>query len=211
MAHYYVKKAFNPFLISPIMNDDSNQLDVYVLTESIETLNISNTVIVQVFKYSTGFKPLYTRSFPFIIGPFSTSVIASIDYKDIESNTNCSRISQTDSNCLITLKLDLQYQALVDGENFIFYNSSFKQVNNIVSVISIEQTNTFDFLIELSATEISLFVWLDIENIDITGYFSENGFHMTQERRIISYSTINSNLNEKILSQYLHITSISPI
>jgi outer membrane lipoprotein-sorting protein len=55
---------------------------------------------------------------------------------------------------LITLKLDLQYQALVDGENFIFYNSSFKQVNNIVSVISIEQTNTFDFLIELSATEV---------------------------------------------------------
>jgi hypothetical protein len=211
MAHYYVKKAFNSFLISPVMNDDSNQLDVYVLTESIETPNISNTVIVQVFKYSTGFKPLYTRSIPFIIGAFSTSVIASIDYKDIESNTNCSRISQTDSNCLIIFKLELQYLALIDGENFIFYNSSFKQVNNIVSVISIEQTDTFNFLIELSAMEISLFVWLDIENIDITGYFSENGFHMTQERRIISYSTINSNLNEKILSQYLHITSISPI
>jgi hypothetical protein len=112
---------------------------------------------------------------------------------------------------LIIFKLELQYLALIDGENFIFYNSSFKQVNNIVSVISIEQTDTFNFLIELSAMEISLFVWLDIENIDITGYFSENGFHMTQERRIISYSTINSNLNEKILSQYLHITSISPI
>ena len=211
MAHYYIKKAFNPFLISPVMNDISKQLDVYVLTETLSVSNLSDTVVVQVYKYSTGFKPLYTKNIEFTIAAFSSSFIDSIDYKEIESNTNCSRISQTDSNCLITFKLASQDLALINGENFIFYNSSFKQVNNIVTVLSIEQTNTYSFLIELSATEISLFVWLDIENIDITGYFSENGFHMTETRRIISFSTINSNLNEKMLIQYLNIISISPL
>ena len=211
MAHYYIKKAYKPFLISPYMNDEYKKIDVFLLTESLDKSNLTDTLVIQVFKYSTGFKSLYERKIEFNIGSFSTSLVTSITYNEIESTTNCSRISQTDSNCLLTFKLASQDPTLIDGENFIFYNNSFIQVNNEVKIVSIKQVNENSFEIQISATEISLFVWLDVENIDIVGRFSENGFHMTEPTRTIVFYTINNNLNEKILSQFLTVTSISPV
>ena len=211
LAHYYIKKAYTPLLISPYMNNQKNTIDVYVLTDMLTTANISDSVVIEVYKYINSFNILYKKQFPFKIASFSTSLVGQIDYNEIESKTGCTRTGQKETNCLITFKFESQDPNLIDGENFIFYNNTFKQVNNIVTVLSIRKIDENNYEIQLEATQVSLFVWLDVENTNITGYFSDNGFHMTEPSRNITFYTINSNLNEIELKKNLSVLSISPI
>ncbi len=210
MAHYYIKKAYSSLLVSPNMNYERNTLEIYLLTDMLDQSKITDTVLINIYKYVNGFKSLYEKKIDFEISSFKSILLKEISFNEIENATNCSRSSQINDNCIITFQLASQNPLLKDGENFIFYNNSFKQVNNVVDIIDIQKINSNEFLIKLSASQISLFVWLDIESSNIIGYFSENGFHMTQDSKNIEFYSINENLNENILRKYLNVISISP-
>lgn len=198
LAHYYIKHAFSDLLISPIMNL-STQLDVHIISDFINK-TISDTLIIKVFNSSGNFQPLYSTNISFQLDPFKTQLATSLNSSSLDPY--CS------NNCLVTFEL-----ALNDVKNFWFSKDKFNQPEDNansgnVTVVQVTQKESNVFEISLKAEYLSLFVWIDLDTIELKGYFSDNGFHMTSQTKTIQYSVSNGQISLNDFQAKLQIRSI---
>jgi len=63
------------------------------------------------------------------------------------------------------------------------------------------------FDIKINADNPALFVWLDVSN-EMSGYFSQNGFHIFQRKITVIYTSWLSLTNFDSTNIDLHITSL---
>lgn len=68
--------------------------------------------------------------------------------------------------------------------------------------------DSFDFEVEVSSEKFALFVWLEIGNV--TGQFSENGFHVLQNKKNITFKAFQS-ITAKDIEKNIIVTSLSRI
>lgn len=69
-------------------------------------------------------------------------------------------------------------------------------------------SNYPDFKLVLSTDNITLFVWLEVGNV--RGHFSENGFHMFEQRKEIIFHAHEAT-TAKIFKDNIKITTLSDI
>lgn len=71
-----------------------------------------------------------------------------------------------------------------------------------------ESSNPLDFEIEVSAENFAFFVWLEIGNV--TGQFSENGFHILEDKKNIVFKA-SQPTTVKDIEKNIVVTSLSRI
>lgn len=78
----------------------------------------------------------------------------------------------------------------------------------IKSDVDHETSNPSDFEIEVSSKKIALFVWLELGNV--TGQFSENGFHILRNKKNIFFKS-SQPISVKDIEKNIIVTSLSRI
>jgi hypothetical protein len=68
---------------------------------------------------------------------------------------------------------------LTQPKNYQLYQPNLRIQN-------IQQVSPTEISITITATQPALFVWLDV-SVNLTGYFSRNGFHMFEPTRTVSF------------------------
>ncbi len=206
MAHYLVKNAFDPLLISPFFNRTDSTLNILIVSD-YATRVISDSFELNIFRLNS-LDAKMTKRIAFQIANQTSKRVFSEDSKTIEKLTGCEFNGDLSKNCLAEIKI-----TSTGLRNFFFFNNKFNQSNQLyqVDIFGIERvsTNTFSIGLRSNANFLVLFVWLDISNVGITGVFSDNGFHMTTETVSVLFTT-TAEVTVDDLKRSISIKSIVP-
>jgi beta-mannosidase len=206
MAHYYIKRAYAQLLLSASINQP--YISIYAISD-LQT-NYSSNFNIRLFSYDS-LIPLYDENFKFSIESLSSKPVLAISFEELKSLSNCTIDSNT--SCIILLESnDPQIQS-----NFLFLNNRLADLTNlntpllsITNIILLNSTTRL-FQIQIKTDTPALFVWLDLETSKFTGTFSDNGFHMFQNTKTITYQTDNMLVNLDDIKKYLSVKSLMNI
>jgi beta-mannosidase len=206
MAHYFIKRAYAQLLLSASINQPF--ISIYALSD-LQT-NYSSNFNLRIFKYDS-LTPLYDENFKFSIESLSSKAVLAISFDELKSVSNCTIGSNT--SCIILMEsTDPQIQS-----NYLFLNNRLADVTNlktpiliISNVVSLNSTAGL-FQIQVKTDSPALFVWLDLETTKFTGTFSDNGFHMFENTKTITYQTDNTQVDLDDIKMYLSVKSLMNI
>jgi beta-mannosidase len=187
MAHYFVKKAYTSFLISPVFTDLT--LDIYAVSDLTTVLQSSFTL--RFYSYSS-LEPVFVQKYEFNANPLTAEIIFSMSLANIEKQTGCSRRLFNES-CILTVEWTDPKNMDTSETNFLFFNNKLAEVATLrvpdLRVESVSEVDNADNLFEIviETDQLALFTWLDVATSRFVGTFSDNGFHMTEATRTVLY------------------------
>lgn len=205
MAHYYAKLAYAPLLISPVINQTSETIDFYAISDF--PTKTSGRFELRVHAYDS-FDARYSRWYDFTIDPLMSAPVLSMPTAALEKLTGC-RFGWTYS-CLISIGSD-------DGDasgssNFLFFTTRLADVTNLnvasVTIDSVDRLEAGRFSVRVRTDRVALFVWLDITTTRFVGVFSDNGFHMITTNRSVTFTTDNVQLDVETLAKHLTVQTL---
>jgi hypothetical protein len=207
MAHYYVKDSFEPLLISPFLNKTDSTMSILVVSDYVNRV-ITDTMEVNIYSLKNRLDAKLKKRIAFEIVNQTSELVFKENSSVIEQTTGCRFNGNPDKNCLLEVKT-----SSTGLKNYFFFTDKFNQANNLnqVEVYNIQQTspNTFDISVRSNADYVVLFVWLDIQNTNIVGIFSDNGFHMTTADRTVTF-TAATTVTVADMKTYMNVKSIVP-
>ena len=207
LAHYYVKNAYASLVLSPILN--KSKIDIYALSDLAKT--VRSTFSVSIYSFDS-LVPLSNLSYEFWIAPFRSDRVLSIDTVDIEKSTGC-QLNSFNSCLLVIDSADRTLFSAETSINFWLFNNKLANVTNLavatLTIDSIVFVSVGLFSIELRTNKIALFVWLDLNTTSFFGIFSDNGFHMVTQTRIVTFQTDCTNIGEDDLKKYLTVQTLA--
>ncbi len=185
MGHYYVQHMYEPVYPLPIltpylanMTDENAHISVYVINELFDgTTGVLNCSFLPLDSFSIRSSILFDVSFD------SSAVkhLADLPYSTLMRSIGCANSSQ----CLFHCRLNTTYE---DIEQTLFFtqpkNYQLEQPN--LQIENIQQVSPTEVSMTITATHPALFVWLDV-SANTTGYFSQNGFHMFEATKTVSF------------------------
>lgn len=207
MAHYYIKKAYSQFILSPYLNQSS--LDIYSVSDLMSQFNTTYTI--SVYSYSS-LTPVFEQSNQVLVEPLMSRPVLSLLVSDLESKSGC-RFNANES-CLLQIEW-----VSPDGstdQNFLFFNNKLADVNNLnqanVRIARVDKIEPSIFSIQLTTDQVALFTWLDVNTSQLIGTFSQNGFHMTTRSKMINYRVQSGHdLTSDEFKQLLDVQTLSNI
>ena len=185
MGHYYVRSMYTP--VYPIANlvpylanitDDTAQVSVDVANDLHSSTH--GELICGISTLDT-FTPRLTFGGNVSFTTPGVQRVMNIEYSLLMKRANCTNITQ----CIIHCSL-LTNESSVEQTLLLNRPKDYQLVNPHLIIRSITPVSDNDFNIVISADRPALFVWLDL-SANITGYFSQNGFHMFQPIMNISF------------------------
>ncbi|XP_053259923.1 beta-mannosidase isoform X3 [Podarcis raffonei] len=200
MLHYFAQCFFAPLL--PVAYEDKDALYIY----GISDLHADYELTLRVSLHDWGLtEPVCTLAKEGVLIKGGAAVPI---YKEPISDLlkqcgNCTRQS-----CVVTFFLEGE-EELSSPSNYHFLSSLKDAVGlkNPQLLASVSQEGD-QFQIILEATAIAPFVWLDAGNIP--GRFSDNGFLLTEKRRVILFYPWETT-SAKELEKSLSLTSLTDI
>nr|XP_028599354.1 beta-mannosidase isoform X3 [Podarcis muralis] len=200
MLHYFAQRFFAPLL--PVAYEDKDALYIY----GISDLHADYELTLRVSLHDWGLtEPVCTLAKEGVLIKGGAAVPI---YKEPISDLlkqcgNCTRQS-----CVVTFSLEGE-EELSSPSNYHFLSSLKDAVGlkNPQLLASVSQEGD-QFQIILEATAIAPFVWLDAGNIP--GRFSDNGFLLTEKRRVILFYPWETT-SAKELEKSLSLTSLTDI
>ncbi len=131
-------------------------------------------------------------------------LINSTSYKSIMEQTRCLNGSQ----CLMRCSLTSDSQSSNQIQTLFFARpKDFELSNPNLRIGSIQQKSSVEISFTINADKPALFVWLDIPD-QLTGYYSQNGFHMFEQEISVTFTSWTSLINFDIANVDLGITSL---
>lgn len=205
LAHYFVKRSYSKLHLSAIFN--SSKIDIYALSDHKE--QVKSQFDANVYSYDS-MSPKFSRNYKFAINAFSSESVVSIDLDEIQKVSGC---SFNDSNsCVLVLTSNDELFEHGDFINFLLFKNRLADVKNLhapnLSVQNVRKLDAGVFEINLKTDQISLFVALDMNTTNFKGVFSDNGFHMVGEHKVVTFKTNNLQVTEKEVEAYLTIHSL---
>lgn len=185
MGHYYVQQMYEPIypltILKPYLanvTDETARISIYVINE---LLNGAEVYLNCSFLSSETFSVRSPFAFNESFAGSAVRHVTDLPYSTVMKNAGCSNSSQ----CLLYCHLNNNQQVI---EQTLFFtqpkNYPLHQPN--LRIETIQKLTPTDLRITITATRPALFVWLDVP-LNITGYFSTNGFHMFQPTRTVSF------------------------
>jgi len=186
MLHYFAKNMFENLLVSPYEQD---QIFKVALVRDDYFKSIPMNMSIKVFKWSS-INPVYEINQTIVTSGFSSQLV----YQNYVSNILHSVHCVNRDRCLIEVSVENQENGL-RATNFMFLNA-LKYAKNI-SRPNLRVTDITGHLISppsyiydiiLESNGIAPFVWLDFKlGSTIEGIFSENGFVMFSNKKLIQF------------------------
>ena len=180
LLHYYAKKFFSPFLVTPVQSEPNNSslLEVHVTNDIISPVG---SEIKLLFFNLSSFQPFQVSTHSFLSEPLSSGVVARIPlfnrYQIVISET---RVREIES----------EYETTVDNFLLLDRLRNLDLTNapcglKIESIVKANLSNSYT--VHLTAETICLFVHLYVEHSSAWGVFDDNGFIMYQPSRRIHF------------------------
>jgi beta-mannosidase len=209
ILHYFAKNMFENLLISPY--EDNHVLKIAVVRDDYSgsvPLNMS----IKVFKWSSIY-PIYEINKTITTSSFSSQLVYQNSVNDILLSANC----QNRDYCLIEVSVE-NVEKGWHAFNFMFLNPlknavGIKKPNLRVTHITDHQIFPPNYVydIVLESDGIAPFVWLDFRlGSDIEGIFSDNGFVMFGNKKLIQFYGQNPVSIDKLKSE-LTVKSLTDI
>ena len=201
LAHYYIKNAYAPVILSPVW--DGRDLFVYAVSDL--TTNFSSTFNLKLFSFDS-FTPKFTqKNVAFDVNASQSNLVMSLSL-DMKSN-GCG-----DLKCFFQIDSDDE-RVQSGSRNFIFLDnkidlSHLSKAPRIQWQVT-ETSRSGVFAIWLVSDSVALFVQLDMATTSFYGVFSDNGFHMTDASCMVTYESSTANLRE--IESYLQVSSLADV
>lgn len=206
LSHYFVKRSYSSLHLSPVLN--GSQVTIHAISDHLK--DVSSNFDVKIYSYDN-ILPKFSKNYHFNIEALSSKPVVSISLDEIKKESSCE--FNTAQSCVMILTSNDDNFVHKDFINFLLFNIRLANVNNLkIPKLKIENVRQTDragnFQIDLSTDQVSLFVCLDINTDKFKGVFSDNGFHMVDKRKQITYKTYNSQIHEDDIYKYLTIHSL---
>ncbi len=158
--HYYVKKAYEQFLISPVIN--KNKVDVFVVSDKLDSIKAELELVTMNFNG----KEIYRKIVPIFIEPNTSRVYLSVNKKDLTAGGK-------EENLIVLFNLKA-------GDNIISANELFfKEPKDLIldkPEIKIKSGKIpGGYQLELSTNTLAKNVYLSTNE---NGFFSDNYFDL---------------------------------
>uniref|UniRef100_A0A914C6P0 beta-mannosidase n=1 Tax=Acrobeloides nanus TaxID=290746 RepID=A0A914C6P0_9BILA len=172
--------------------DDSNNLQVYVVSDSLNDINAANLQL-DVFTWEKGFTPIFSNSYEVNIGSLSVIQV------QVQRDLIAKNITLDDNDGFVVRAILQNQTGIAITPTAILLPDKMRQITNpnygdatITNVQKGPNTCTQStgcpvatFTVTLSTTKLVPILWLDIkaevkERYQILYWFSDNGFTMTQ-------------------------------
>ncbi len=185
MGHYYVQHMYEPVyplaILTPYLantTDDNAQISLYVISDLLH--DIRGQLLCSIHTLNTFSVRL---SFGFDISFDSPDVqhIADLSYSTLMQRVDCSN----DNHCILHCLFNYNNQE-IEQTLFLIQPKNYQLYQPNLQIQSIQQVSPTEVSITITANRPALFVWLDV-SANISGYFSQNGFHMFEATRIITF------------------------
>jgi beta-mannosidase len=202
MAHYYVRHAYSPVYVLmkltpylPPVTDDTAKIGVYLVNDFVNTTH--NQVNCSVNSFDS-FESRLSMKYDIITNSSGVQLINSASYKLLMEQTHC----LNGSECLMRCSLNSDIQTL-----FFARPKDIQLSNPNLRIVSIQQRLSMEIVFTINADKPALFVWLDIAT-GLSGYYSQNGFHMFEQEITVTFTSWTSLINLDIDNVDLGITSL---
>ena len=219
MLHYYAVDFFAPIIVTYYVQ--GTDLSIYIVSDELRA--VANTTLeVNLYAWNNR-NPIRSHTL------FNVTVTANAATKIHDNMLEHSWISSSKSldecrsnitgkvNCITTLTLKDKAGSRIAPTNYIYPIITLKDIVLPAVNISVyvnnyhlpgKYSNYPDIELELVTNNITLFVWLEAGNI--RGRFSENGFHMFEDKRRITFHAFEAT-TPKVFNENLRITTLSDI
>ncbi|KOC59716.1 Beta-mannosidase [Habropoda laboriosa] len=133
------------------------------------------------------------------------------------THSECQFDNDAKQECITALTLKDKTGISIAPRNYIYPSNGFKNISLPIANISVQindyhlpgkNFNNPDIELELTTDNVALFVWLEAGNI--CGHFSENGFHMFENKKRVVFLPCKA-ITSKALRKNLKITTLSDI
>lgn len=214
MLHYYSLDFFAPVIVTSHLSE-ARDLSLFVVSDKLDS--IENTVVeINVYKWNS-IAPVYSKSYKDVkIEANKAKKIDTFWLDQFLSSAGCDSLTYARYYCMITLTLKDKNGIQIAPRNYV-YPSPIKDVNLPTANVSIKINNNHipgkyfnypDYEIEVTTDNIALFVWMEVANI--RGRFSENGFHMFENKKKIIFHAREPTSPKELLKS-ITVTTTSDI
>lgn len=214
MLHYYAIEFFAPIIVTSHLSR-ANDLSIYIVSDKLHEQNNCSVNLI-IYNWNSMI-PVHMLSFDNIkIEPNKAMLVTTIWLDELLEKMNCGSMADAKKFCIIRLTLKDNNTLQIAPDNYV-YPIALKNINIPLANVTVKiNTNHLpgkfsnypDYEIELTTNNIALFVFLQVESI--RGRFSENGFHMFEERKYIQFHAYES-ITPDILQKDIQVITLSDI
>jgi beta-mannosidase len=185
MSHYYVQHMYE--LVYPIailkpylanVTDENATISLHVVNEFFN--GIEGRLYCSILTLDT-FTPRFSFSYDVSINSSGTQHLANLPYARLMRDSEC----MTNNQCIIHCSYNDSQQE-VGQTLFLTQPKNYQLYQPNLHIQSIQQVTPTEVNITVTATGPALFVWLDV-SANTTGYFSQNGFHMFEPTKTLTF------------------------
>jgi beta-mannosidase len=185
MAHYYVQHMYEPIyplaILKPYLaniTDENAQISLYVISD---VLNETNGQLMCSIHTLNTFSVRLSFVFNVFVDFATVQHVTDFSYATLMKRAGCSN----DNHCILHCSFNYNHRD-IKQTLFLTQPKNYQLYQPNLYIQNIQQVSPTDVNIVITATRPALFVWLDVP-ADISGYFSQNGFHMFESMRTISF------------------------
>lgn len=195
LAHYFIKRAYDPVILSPVW--DGKSLFVYAVSDM--TSNFNGSFNLKLFAFDS-LTPKFTQeNVPFTVNASQSTLVLGLGL-NLESH-GCG-----DLKCFFTIDQN-------GTQNFVFLNNRLDLSYLIkppkIEWVVAETSEAGLFSIRLTSDSVALFVHLDMTTTSFYGIFSDNGFHMTEKSRVVTFQSPMASVHA--IESVLQVSSLADI
>ncbi len=206
MAHYYVQHMYELVYPLPILTpylanitDENALISIYIINERFNGIN--GRLICSFIPPNT-FSVRSSVTFDVSISSPDVKHVADLPYSTVMRSAGCANGSE----CLLHCRFNSS-QGEIGQTLFLTQPKNYQLQQPNLHIQNIQQVSPTEVRITITATRPALFVWLDVP-ANVKGYFSQNGFHMFEATRIVSFYSWSPMTDFEIANLNVAITSL---
>ena len=187
----------HPYLAS--VTDENARLSLYVINDLLSDVHGQLICSIHTFDtFSVRLSVAYDISFDLA----AMQHVADLPYATLMKRAACS----LDNSCIFHCLFNYNDQQ-IEQTLFLTRPKNYELYQPNLRIANIQQISPRKVSITITATRPGLFVWLDT-SANLTGYFSNNGFHMFEPTRTVTFHSWTPITNFASANYDWHITSL---
>jgi beta-mannosidase len=195
MSHYYAKQVYQPLYVLPILEpyltyDETSSVKIYFINEQANGTQGQAHCEMNDFH---SFNPRLTLVFDVNMTSADVKVLLQIPYKELMRQSQCQSANDCVLRCSYSEDLQNNYEQLL----FFTQPKNYWLENPQLQILSVINRTPTEFDIHFTVQRPTLFVWFDV--IGVKGRFNQNGFHVFQTNKTITYKTWMPSTTEQIV------------
>ncbi|CAF1086479.1 unnamed protein product [Adineta steineri] len=194
MSHYYAKQVYQSVYVLPILEpyltyDGTSLVKIYFINEKFNGTH--GQVHCQINDFHS-FTPHLRLTFDVNMNSTDVKILKEIPYQELLRQSECSNATDCILGCSYSEDFENNYEQIL----FFTQPKNYQLQNPQLQILSVKNRTQIDFDITFTIQYPALFLWFDV--FGVKGRFNQNGFHLFQTNKTITYSTWIPSTSEQV-------------